>query len=92
MPTVPFGIIALAILGLYFAVRNQDQEQAEATALAEAESAEEPEERIEDLIGGDRIGIEIGYRLIPLVDKERGGTLWTASLRYANNWHAATAC
>ena len=69
MPTVPFGIIALAILGLYFAVRNQDSRTAEATALAEA-GAEEPEERIEDLIGGDRMGIEIGYRLILLVDKE----------------------
>ncbi|MFM2091605.1 MAG: flagellar biosynthesis protein FlhA, partial [Planctomycetota bacterium] len=46
-----------------------------AGAIFKATEAAKTEEKPEDLLGADRIGVEIGYRLIPLVDKERGGTL-----------------
>jgi flagellar biosynthesis protein FlhA len=75
MPMVPFAVIAIALFALYRKVRNLDVEKAEVAAKGKQDSEKKPEEKVEDLIASDRLGVEIGYRLIPLVDKDRGGTL-----------------
>ncbi len=75
MPMVPFAVIAISLFALYRKVRNLDQEKAAVAARSKQDSEKKPEEKVEDLIASDRLGVEIGYRLIPLVDKDRGGTL-----------------
>jgi flagellar biosynthesis protein FlhA len=75
MPILPFGVISAALFALYRQVRNIDQEKSAVAAKAKQDAEPKPEEKVEDLIASDRLGVEIGYRLIPLVDKDRGGTL-----------------
>ena len=74
MPLLPFAAISALLFFVWSLVRNVETERAVNVATAKQETAK-PEEKVEDLIAGDRLGVEIGYRLIPLVDKERGGTL-----------------
>ena len=76
MPIVPFAVLGglLFYIGLQMAVSQRDREAALVVETKKAET-KKPEEKPEDLIGTDRIGVEIGYRLIPLVDKDRGGNL-----------------
>jgi flagellar biosynthesis protein FlhA len=75
MPMLPFALISLGLFVIWRLVKNNDREQAVIDAKGRAEVEKKPEEKPEDLLAGDRLGVEIGYRLIPLVDKERGGTL-----------------
>ena len=75
MPFLPFATISGLMWLLYHKVRNNESEEAAIQQQQEKVEEEEVEEKIEDLIATDRIGIEIGYRLIPLVDKDRNGTL-----------------
>ena len=75
MPFWPFLAFSALLFALYRAVRNLDQEKAAIAARAKQASEQKVEEKLEDLIATDRLGVEIGYRLIPLVDKERHGTL-----------------
>ncbi len=75
MPVLPFAILSIGLFVLYRQVRNVDQEKSAHAAKARHEADKKPEEKVEDLLTNDRLGVEIGYRLIPLVDKERGGTL-----------------
>ena len=65
------------LLIVHLRIKDNDQEsQAEIAAKAEAgNTRSRTRKKVEDLIASDRIGVEIGYRLIRLVDKERGGTL-----------------
>ncbi len=77
MPMLPFtGLAALALL-IWSITKNSDQEQAavDAQTQRKEEQAKKPDEKPEDMLGADRLGVEIGYRLIPLVDKDRGGQL-----------------
>jgi flagellar biosynthesis protein FlhA len=77
MPLLPFAVLSGILFLLYHALAGVDPKPAETAAKQRAvEEAKKPvEEKVEDLIASDRLGVEIGYRLIPLVDKERGGTL-----------------
>ncbi len=75
MPFIFFAFLAAVLFGLGWAMRNVEADTAAAKAKAEVEAAPKAEEKVEDLITADRIGVEIGYRLIPLVDVARGGTL-----------------
>jgi len=75
MPLLPFVAISGLMLFVWSIVRNGDSERATNEAAKAKQEVAKPEEKVEDLIAGDRLGVEIGYRLIPLVDKERGGTL-----------------
>ncbi len=77
LPTVPFLTIALVLGGLYAATtRQREAQEAEAQAAA-ASQADEPAEPLEqdDLFHVDPLELEIGYGLIPLVDRQRGGDL-----------------
>ncbi len=79
MPNLPFLLLASA--GGYGAwMMMQRQKAAEAAAIAPpTKQAEVPKEQRElgweDLSPVDPIGLEVGYRLIPLVDKNQGGEL-----------------
>ena len=83
MPHLTFlGFGALLIGAAYFASKKA----AEAAQVAEQEEAEKPiqdphevaenkDVSWEDVSHVDTIGLEVGYRLIPLVDKGQGGEL-----------------
>ena len=75
MPLLPFALLAIGIFlaGRVFAKAHGRQEQVRAEA--KAHEAAKADDKPEDLLGADRVAVEIGYRLIALVDKERGGTL-----------------
>ncbi|PID79741.1 flagellar biosynthesis protein FlhA [bacterium DOLZORAL124_64_63] len=84
LPTIPFLVFAAATAGAGFIMGNRveqyDDNEARA-AEAEAQATQEEEEpqglRGEELFILDRMELEIGYGLIPLVDGKRGGDLLT---------------
>jgi flagellar biosynthesis protein FlhA len=78
MPNLPFLIMAIAG-GSGAWLLMQRQKAAAAAVAAPKPETETPQEQRElsweDLSPVDPIGLEIGYRLIPLVDKNQGGQL-----------------
>ena len=79
LPSLPFSILGVGILlvsqvgnKLVKATEERDQEE----VVPEPETAAElTPEALSELLKVDRMGIEIGYRLIPLVDENRSGNL-----------------
>ncbi|MGF1699377.1 flagellar biosynthesis protein FlhA [Photobacterium makurazakiensis] len=79
MPHIPFLLLAAVIGAIaYWRIKKL---QAEAIAEAETPSTElttqQPQKELswDDVQPVDVIGLEVGYRLIPMVDKEQGGEL-----------------
>ncbi len=76
MPHVAFLLMAAALAGLGFWLM---QRQTAATAQPKPEPAPQPEEPVEvgwqDITPVDRLGLEVGYRLVPLVDRTQDGEL-----------------
>ncbi len=82
MPNLVFILLALALLGsAYLIIQRQKKEQdviLEAAAQVPQQAATEIKELgWDDVMPVDVIGLEVGYRLIPLVDKNQGGQLMT---------------
>jgi len=80
MPGMPtFIFVAVACLLFLQSRRNGDQQQRVEREKVEQEEqeahAESPQQAIEDMLAVDRLGIEIGYRLISLVETGRHGGL-----------------
>ena len=80
IPGMPhFAFLTLAItsgLGAYFIKVRQAQPQAENVVHEKIEQPPESRELSwDDVTPVDTIGLEVGYRLIPMVDKEQGGQL-----------------
>ncbi|MCP5022205.1 MAG: flagellar biosynthesis protein FlhA [bacterium] len=82
MPSLPFLILASLLLIIWNSTRNFAEQQAEAEAAeAEAATAEgeaegvDGEEAVGELLKVDRVCLEIGYRLIPLVQDSSGSGL-----------------
>jgi len=80
IPGMPhFAFLTLAIasgLGAYFIKQKQAQPQVQETILEKVEQAPESRELSwDDVTPVDTIGLEVGYRLIPMVDKDQGGQL-----------------
>jgi len=80
LPAVPFMTLGLVMgtLAWYF-LRADEKEEQDALIEAEAAAAEEegtgqPED-VDHLLTLDTIELEVGYGLIPLVDKQQDGTL-----------------
>jgi flagellar biosynthesis protein FlhA len=80
LPKIPFIIMSIFFGFMFYVARKgstsdvveKDEEQ-EAKRLKELK---EPEKEIEALLQVDRMGIEVGYKLVPLVDpKKTGGVL-----------------
>ncbi len=79
MPNLVFLLIGGALGGMAYTIRKR-QAQPEAVdeqlpVLPEAEDAETRELSWDDVQPVDIIGLEVGYRLIPLVDRSQGGQL-----------------
>jgi len=82
MPNFAFLTLALAAAGMAYMISQRKRAEALAPALPEAAEAPAvaPESRDvgwEDVQPLDVLGLEVGYRLIPLVDKNQGGQLMT---------------
>ena len=85
MPNLVFLLLAGVLCGggYLLAKRAKEAPQREAEAAAEeaaagaakAASSETEEATWQDIMPVDTLGLEVGYRLIPLVDKTQGGEL-----------------
>jgi flagellar biosynthesis protein FlhA len=84
MPNLVFLLLGSLLLGGGYLVEKRkkakpEQEAALAEAAAAAGAAAAPEEQEDatwkDIMPVDTLGLEVGYRLIPLVDKTQGGEL-----------------
>mgnify|MGYP001117232147 CR=1 FL=1 len=82
MPHLAFLSLALAAAGGAWWINRQEQRKAEAAAEeaqtaapAPVSSEEQKELGWDDVMPVDMIGLEVGYRLIPMVDKMQGGQL-----------------
>lgn len=79
LPTLPFMTMGLSLgtLAWYFLREDEtkkEEKRAGAKAEAEEEAAGAPED-VDHLLNLDTIELEVGYGLIPLVDKQQDGTL-----------------
>jgi len=77
--TVFLGLAGIFALGGYMLTRNQQQPDSEADREAAESDASSQERELswDDVDPVDIVGLEVGYRLIPLVDKNQGGVLMT---------------
>ena len=85
MPHIAFILLAGLLAGAGYVLKKRTEtaaiEQAEAPAAAAAAAAaatttpESEEATWQDIVPVDTLGLEVGYRLIPLVDKGQGGEL-----------------
>jgi len=83
MPHVAFIGLAMMAAGGGYWIMNRQQQEAMAAAVAEelpVETQAQPQEENrelswDDMAPVDMIGLEVGYRLIALVDKNQGGQL-----------------
>jgi len=77
LPTIPFMGLGLGLAATVYYLRKNVKE--EEKALVEKEMAEPTEEAgpedVEHLLSLDSMELEVGYGLIPLVDKAQDGTL-----------------
>ncbi len=79
LPSIPFMTLGLVLgtLAWYFLREEEaakDEQQAEAQAEAEGQEPGAPED-VDHLLNLDTVELEVGYGLIPLVDKQQDGTL-----------------
>jgi len=81
MPNLVFLLLAAVLAGsAYLITRKAETGKAQEVAAAEAAAApaaapEQEEASWQDIMPVDTLGLEVGYRLIPLVDKTQGGEL-----------------
>ncbi len=82
MPNFPFLLLAAATGGgAYWRMRQKQREAIEVKAEQQQQrEAQQPSQELKELSWDDvpmvdPIGLEVGYRLIPLVDKAQGGEL-----------------
>jgi flagellar biosynthesis protein FlhA len=90
MPNLVFLLLGGALVGIGYLLQKKERERAAAGVAKEAagpggaaagaaggaQAAPEQEEATwQDVLAVDTLGLEVGYRLIPLVDKTQGGEL-----------------
>ena len=82
MPHVAFLLLAGIMAGTAYAISKRNREAAlvatneeAAPAAAPTTAGESEEATLQDIVPVDTLGLEVGYRLIPLVDKQQGGEL-----------------
>ena len=77
MPNLSFLLLAagLASASYFISQRNNDLERLEIEQSLPEPPPEDAELSWDDVKPVDMIGLEVGYRLIPLVDKSQGGQL-----------------
>ncbi|TCS39149.1 flagellar biosynthesis protein FlhA [Paucimonas lemoignei] len=83
MPHIPFIFLASLLAGGAYMMTQRakqaadmaDQQAPDAAAAAATAAPETEEATWQDIVPVDTLGLEVGYRLIPLVDKGQGGEL-----------------
>ncbi|MDY6823749.1 MAG: flagellar biosynthesis protein FlhA [Thermodesulfobacteriota bacterium] len=76
LPFIPFAVLSLLTSGsAFFFGRAIKEEEAAAAAAADEEGRAQGPEEVEHLLTLDTLELEVGYGLIPFVDKEQNGTL-----------------
>ncbi|OAM51287.1 flagellar biosynthesis protein FlhA [Methylovorus sp. MM2] len=76
MPHFAFLLLSILMIGLGYFIAAQKKAAETPEAPEQTEIVAEPEEASwNDVVPVDVIGLEVGYRLIPLVDKAQGGEL-----------------
>ena len=80
MPNMVFILLSVMLLAAAWMIRQRHQKEAVERDRADALPAEQGQPEIkelgwDDVQPVDMIGLEVGYRLIPLVDKNQGGQL-----------------
>ncbi|MDH5180661.1 MAG: flagellar biosynthesis protein FlhA [Gammaproteobacteria bacterium] len=78
MPNIAFLSLALFCIGGAWLIYRNQQQVVKREAIRTAQQQKQPEVRDltwDDVGPVDAIGLEVGYRLIPMVDKEQGGQL-----------------
>lgn len=76
MPHIAFIILSAILAGAGYVVSQRiSKARADAAPIASAPSTETEEATWQDILPVDTLGLEVGYRLIPLVDKGQGGEL-----------------
>jgi flagellar biosynthesis protein FlhA len=77
MPNLVFILLSGGLIGAgYLVAKRRDAPVVEEVAAPVAAAAPENEEASwQDILPVDTLGLEVGYRLIPLVDKTQGGEL-----------------
>jgi len=79
MPHIAFLLLAAALGGAAYAISKRDKAAGEPAAITDsapvAATSEMEEATLQDIMPVDTLGLEVGYRLIPLVDKGQGGEL-----------------
>lgn len=77
MPHIAFLLLASAMAGAAYVMshRSQTEVATEQVQAPQQASAEMEEATWQDILPVDTLGLEVGYRLIPLVDKTQGGEL-----------------
>ncbi len=75
MPHAAFGMLAAVLAGGAYVLTQKAKLAAAAPPPAAAAAPAEEEASWRDIIPVDTLGLEVGYRLIPLVDKTQSGEL-----------------
>ncbi len=76
MPHFAFLLLASVLGASGYFIHQQQMEAAKPVVESKPEVVTEPEEATwSDVVPVDVVGLEVGYRLIPLVDKGQGGDL-----------------
>ncbi|NLT19916.1 MAG: flagellar biosynthesis protein FlhA [Syntrophomonadaceae bacterium] len=77
MPRVPMYMLAALFAFMYFVSRGAVSEEAEEETSEDFEEAEQirKPENVMELLQIEKMELELGYGLIPLVDSEQGGDL-----------------
>ncbi len=76
MPHVAFLLMAASLTGLGYWLMQRQKAAAQPAETETPPTAEEPiEVSWQDVTPVDRLGLEVGYRLVPLVDRAQNGEL-----------------
>ncbi|MBI3712254.1 MAG: flagellar biosynthesis protein FlhA [Burkholderiales bacterium] len=77
MPHVAFIFLASSLAGAAYLMNHRKTEEAknEPVQAPQPQQSEMEEATWQDILPVDTLGLEVGYRLIPLVDKTQGGEL-----------------
>ncbi|MES3025513.1 MAG: flagellar biosynthesis protein FlhA [Pseudomonadota bacterium] len=76
MPNLVFLLLAGGLAGVAYAIdKRRAAAPAQDAAPAPPAAPEQEEASWQDVLPVDTLGLEVGYRLIPLVDKTQGGEL-----------------
>ncbi|RPI41529.1 MAG: flagellar biosynthesis protein FlhA [Betaproteobacteria bacterium] len=79
MPNIAFLILAATLFGMAWMLKQRRAREAQAPAAAAGQEAAAPEEAVDvswdDVVPVDVLSLEVGYRLITMVDRGQDGEL-----------------